>query len=240
VTRLRRVVLGLLLGLALAGSSTGSANTTKVEDYDAFWLWAGVRPQSVLAQARSLYLLQGEVTLGDPPRLIAQRPALPRIDHAEAWMVVRVQTLAWPETVYSQVLAALARWRASGTDVVGVQIDFDAATHHLQDYAAFLSDLRRRLPPNTKLGATGLLDWSSHGDPAGLDALGGVVDEVVLQIYQGRHVIPGYENYLARLDRLRLPFRIGLLQGGDWSPPPNLADHPWFRGYVVFLLNDAD
>ena len=239
MSRLRAALLRLLAGLALGWSSAASASTTNVEDYDSFWLWAGVKPQSVLAQARSLYLLQGEVTLGDPPRLIAQRSALPRIGHAQVWMVVRVQTLAWPETVYAQVLAALARWRASGNDVVGVQIDFDAATHHLQDYAAFLGNLRRRLPANTKLGVTGLLDWSSHGDPAGLDALGGVVDEVVLQIYQGRHVIPGYEAYLASLDRLRLPFRIGLLQGGDWSPPPSLESHPWFRGYVVFLLNDA-
>jgi len=239
VNRVRRGLLALLLGLVLAGSSTSAANTTRVEDYDAFWLWAGVKPQSVLAQAHSLYLLQGEVTVGDPPRLIAQRSALPRIDRAEVWMVVRVQTLDWPEPIYSQVLAALARWRASGANVVGLQIDFDAATRHLQDYAAFLSDLRHRLPPDTKLGVTGLLDWSAHGDPAGLDALGGVVDEVVLEIYQGRHVIPGYEGYLANLDRLRLPFRIGLLQGGDWSPPPSLAAHPWFRGYVVFLLNDA-
>jgi hypothetical protein len=233
---MRAPCIALLAALALGGAAR--ASTTDVADYDSFWLWAGVKPQAVLARARHLYLLQGEVTLGDPVRLIAQRPALPRIDHAEVWMVVRVQTLDWPEPVYTQVLAALARWRASGNDVVGVQIDFDAATRHLQDYAAFLGDLRRRLPPDTKLGVTGLLDWSSHGDPADLDALGGVVDEVVLQIYQGRHVIPGYETYLARLDRLRLPFRIGLLQGGDWSPPPSLADHPWFRGYVVFLLND--
>jgi hypothetical protein len=237
----RRIVLfGLLAGLARAGSRATSASTTDVEDYDSFWLWAGVKPQSVLEHARNLYLLQGEVTLGDPPRLIAQRPALPRIDRADVWMVVRVQTLAWPEPVYGQVLAALDRWRASGNDVVGVQIDFDAATHHLKDYAAFLGDLQRRLPAGTRLGVTGLLDWSSHGDPAGLDALAGVVDEVVLQIYQGRHVIPGYEAYLAGLDRLRLPFRIGLLQGGEWSPPPALAEHPWFRGYVVFLLNPAD
>jgi hypothetical protein len=229
----------LLAGVAMGWSGGASADTTNVADYDAFWLWAGVTPQAVLAQARSLYLLQGEVTLGDPPRLIAQRSALPRIDRAEVWMVVRVQTLAWPEPVYTQVLAALNRWRASGNTVVGVQIDFDAATHHLKDYAAFLGDLRRRLPPGTRLGVTGLLDWSSHGDPAGLDALAGVVDEVVLQIYQGRHVIPGYETYLARLDRLHLPFRIGLLQGGDWSPPPDLEAQPWFRGYVVFLVNEA-
>ena len=237
MSRLRAAFLVLLAGLSLAGSTT--ASTTKVEDYDSFWLWAGVKPQSVLAQARNLYLLEGEVTLGEPPRLIAQRSALPRIDHANVWMVVRVQTLAWPESVYQQVLAALARWRASGNDVVGLQIDFDAATHHLKDYATFLGDLRQRLPADTKLGVTGLLDWSSHGDPAGLGALGGVVDEVVLQIYQGRHVIPGYEDYLAHLDRLRLPFRIGLLQGGDWSAPAVLMTDPWFRGYVVFLLNDA-
>jgi hypothetical protein len=233
---LRAALVGILAGVALACGAEG--DTTKVEDYDSFWLWAGVQPQSVLAQARQLYLLQGEVTLGEPPRLVAQRSALPRIGHAGVWMVVRVQTLAWPETVYAQVLAALERWRASGNDVVGVQIDFDAATRHLKNYAAFLADLRHRLPGGTKLGVTGLLDWSAHGDPAGLDALAGVVDEVVLQIYQGRHVIPGYETYLARLDRLNLPFRIGLLQGGEWSPPPGLEADPWFRGYVVFLLNE--
>jgi Protein of unknown function (DUF3142) len=235
---MRAALLGLLAALVLGANGAASADTVRVQDYDSFWLWAGVKPQSVLAQARNLYLLQGEVTLGDPPRLVAQRAALPRIAHAGVWMVVRVQTLAWPETVYAQVLAALGRWRASGNDVVGVQIDFDAATHRLQDYAAFLGDLRRRLPAGTRLGVTGLLDWSGHGDPAGLDALAGVVDEVVLQIYQGRHVIPGYEAYLASLDRLRLPFRIGLLQGGAWSPPSSLEAHPWFRGYVIFLLND--
>jgi len=61
--------------------------------------------------------------------------------------------------------------------------------------------------------------------------------EAVLQIYQGRHVIPGYASYLAKLDRLTIPFRIGLLQGGDWSPPPSLGRHPLFRGYAVFLVN---
>ena len=230
-------LLAVVASLALAGGTR--AGTAQVEDYDAFWLWAGVKPQTVLAQARTLYLLQSEVVPGDPPRLVAQRPAVPRIDHAEVWMVVRVQTLAWPEPVYAQVLAALARWRASGNTVVGVQIDFDAATRHLDDYAAFLGDLRRRLPPDCRLGITGLLDWSSHGDPAELAALAGVVDEVVLQIYQGRHVIPGYQEYLARLDRLALAFRIGLLQGGEWDAPSALADNPWFRGYVVFLLNPS-
>ena len=32
-------------------------------DYDAFWLWAGVAPQPVLDQARTIYILDGEVTI---------------------------------------------------------------------------------------------------------------------------------------------------------------------------------
>src|SRR5262245_7402197 len=100
-------------------------------------------------------------------------------------MAVRVETLDWPEAVYTQVLAALARWRAAGNKVVGLQIDFDAGTRHLENYAGFLADLRRRLPLDCRLSITGLLDWSSNGDPAGLQALAGTVDEIVLQIYQG-------------------------------------------------------
>jgi hypothetical protein len=84
-----------------------------------------------------------------------------------------------------------------------------------------------------------LLDWSSNGDPRGLDALASTVDEVVLQIYQGRRVIPGYAAYMTRLDRLQVPFRIGLLQGGEWQAPPGLEANPNFRGYVVFLRNDV-
>jgi len=82
-------------------------------------------------------------------------------------------------------------------------------------------------------------DWSAHGDPAGLDRLAGTVDEVVLQIYQGRHVIPGYAGYLSRLGAMKVPFRIGLLQGGEWRAPPGLETNPKFRGYVVFLRNAA-
>jgi hypothetical protein len=205
--------------------------------YDAVWLWAGVKPQPALATAKRLYLLQGQVEQGDPVRLVAQRPAIPRLGQRELWMVVRVETLDWPPLVYRQVLAALVRWRAAGNRVVGIQIDFDARTRHLTEYAAFLRELRARLPADCRLGITGLLDWSANGDPRGLDALSGVVDEAVLQIYQGDQVIPGYGRYLAKLGRMTLPFRIGLLQGGEWQAPPELEANPRFRGYVVFLRN---
>ena len=229
----------LLAGLMLPPKVTPAAAVERVDAsrYEAFWLWAGVKPQPVLEHARRLYLLQSEVEAGDPVRLVAQRPAIPRVSGPELWMVVRVGTLRWPPHVYRQVLAQLERWRSAGNRVAGLQIDFDARTRHLKDYALFLDDLKHRLPADCRLSVTGLLDWSSNGDPKGLAALAGVVDEVVLQIYQGRRVIPGYALYLARLGRLKIPFRIGLLQGGEWRMPPQLPSNPWFRGFVVFLRN---
>ncbi|MGO4211681.1 DUF3142 domain-containing protein [Terriglobus sp. YAF25] len=225
-----------LLALGATNIFCAQSSVVDVNRYDAFWLWAGVTPQPALAHARTVYLLDAEVRPGKS-MLISQRPALPHVQHADVWMVVRVETLDWSPTLYSQVLSDLARWRQAGNRIAGLQIDFDANTHRLEEYAAFLKDLRRRLPADYKLGITGLLDWSSHGDPQGLDALAGAVDEVVLQIYQGRHVIPGYEQYLTRLDRLKIPFRIGLLENGEWQQPANLASNLYFRGFVVFLLN---
>jgi hypothetical protein len=229
----------LLLMLLLSTGRAAQADTDTVDasHYDAFWLWAGVQPQPVLDRASTIYLLNAEVRPGNPVRLIAQRPALPHVRNANVWMVVRAGTLQWSPAVYAQVLADLERWRKAGNRIAGLQIDFDAHTHRLETYAEFLKDLRRRLPSGCQLGITGLLDWSSNGDPRGLEALAGVVDEVVLQIYQGRHVISGYQGYLARLDRLKIPFRIGLLQGGEWHAPVDLTANPWFRGFVVFLQN---
>lgn len=236
--------LAIAVLLAFAAASGGSVpqtlapeNRVDANNYDAFWLWAGVKPQPVLARATRIYLLQGQVEAREPVRFVSQRPAIPHVRGPEVWIVVRVETLRWPPPVYRRVLAQLARWRSAGNNVVGIQIDFDARTRHLEDYAAFLKDLRQRLPADCKLGITGLLDWSSNGDPKGLDALASAVDEVVLQIYQGRHVIPGYAGYLARLDRMKVPFRIGLLQGGEWRAPVGLAANSHFRGYVVFLQN---
>ncbi len=226
----------LLLLIGAASIARAQSSVVQASRYDAFWLWAGVVPQPALAHARTVYLLDAEVRPGKSA-LISQRPAVPHVRYAEVWMVVRVETLDWSPGLYTQVLSDLARWRQAGNRIAGLQIDFDAHTRHLESYAIFLRDLRRRLPAGCRLGITGLLDWSSQGDPQDLDALAGAVDEVVLQIYQGRHVIPGYERYLIRLDRLKIPFRIGLLEGGEWQQPENLAANPYFRGFVVFLQN---
>jgi hypothetical protein len=169
-------------------------------------------------------------------RFRPQRSTPPRSPGKQVWLVIRTDTLDWPPEAYALVARHLGQWRALGNRVVGVQVDFDARTRGLDRYAAFLGELRARLPGDAKLSVTGLMDWSANADPAALARLAGTVDEVVVQTYQGRTTIPGYERYLSRLDRFPIPFRIGLVERGTWREPAALRANPRFRGYVVFLL----
>lgn len=154
----------------------------------------------------------------------------------DVWLVVRTDTLDWPEDAYALLLRHLSRWGAAGNRVSGVQIDFDARTRHLGSYETFLVDMRRRLPTDAKLSVTGLLDWSANGDPVVLARLAGIVDEVAIQTYQGRETIPDSADYLDHLDKFPIPFKVGLVEGGAWREPDGLRRSPQFRGYVVFLL----
>nr|WP_301294758.1 DUF3142 domain-containing protein [Pseudomonas sp. S3E17] len=234
------MVKHLWLGVLLLASPAFGA--VDARDYDAFWLWSGVTPQPVLKQAKTLYILQGQInaTRRAPQRgvqLIAQGISVPRLTRGDVWVVYRAHTLRWPEQVYTQLLGQVQRWRDAGNPVVGIQIDFDARTQYLHEYADFLRDLRQRLPADLKLSITGLMDWSSNADPTAISQLKGVVDEVVVQTYQGRQSIPDYAAYLPRMNRMGLPFKIGLIQGGEWEEPGYLQGSEWFRGYVVFLRN---
>ncbi|MDB5640693.1 MAG: hypothetical protein JWN07_10, partial [Hyphomicrobiales bacterium] len=109
----------------------------------------------------------------------------------------------------------------------------------LAGYAAFLREVRAALPAEYRLGVTGLMDWASQGDPRDLDAVAGVVDEVIFQTYRGRATVPDIDAYLRRLGRLRIPFKLGLAEGAIWPSPADVASNPNFRGYVVFLQNGS-
>lgn len=228
-----------LIGWLCSGSVWAAVDA---RDHDAFWLWSGVSPQSVLNQAQTLYLLQGQIFAPRRDRervaFIAQGMSVTRLPQPNLWIVYRAHTLRWPTSVYRRLLSQVERWQQAGNAIAGVQIDFDARTRYLQEYVVFLKDLRQRLPSRYQLSITGLLDWSSHADPLAIGQLQGVVDEVVVQTYQGRHSIPDYAAYLPRVSRLGLPFKIGLIQGGDWTAPDSVQHSPWFRGYVVFLQNE--
>jgi len=233
----------LIIEMLLMVSVQAEAPTGIVDprEYDAFWLWAAVAPQPVLARARTLYVLKGQIepVRGEDSgvRIIEQHAAVPKRSDADEWLVYRVHTLRWSPAIESIVLAQLSRARSVGDRVVGVQIDFDARTLHLGEYLDFLRKFRIKLPSAFKLSITVLLDWTGRVDSEQVNQLRGIVDEIVVQTYQGRHTIPNYADYVPRVSRLSVPFKIGLVQGGVWNFPSDLTRNPWFRGYVVFLLN---
>lgn len=207
------------------------------ERYDSFWLWAGVRAPAFVGQARTLYLLDGEIRAREPAHYVSLRPGTPSLPGKSLWLVVRTDTLAWPDAASAALARRLDVWRMAGNRVQGLQVDFDARTRGLPLYAGFLRRLRRDLPAGYRLSVTGLMDWSANADPATLDALRGTVDEVVVQTYQGRSTVPGYERWLSKLRGFPLPFKLGLVQDGDWRGAGAIERESNFRGYVVFVVN---
>ena len=243
---LRQLTVLLLTTVALAciTPSSADAGVVRAEDYASFWLWGGVQPQPVLAQAQELYILQGQVVekkhrVRSQAAVIAQGMSVARLTKGKVWLVYRADTLNWTPAVVQALVGRLQQWQQAGNPVVGLQVDFDVKTRHLPEYVAFLQRLRAALPKTCKLSITGLLDWGSNGDSSAINQLRQVVDEVVVQTYQGRKTIATCNRYLPALKRLTLPFKIGLIQHGEWVPDKALEASPWFSGYVVFLQNRA-
>ncbi len=205
-------------------------------------MWGGVKPQPVLSQARTLYILQGQVAekemeAGRKTVVIAQGTAVGRITDRDVWLVYRAATLEWTPETMRVILSRLERWKLSGNRTAGIQVDFDVKTRRLPEYVRFLRKLRSLLPAEYRLSITGLLDWANNGDPKAINGLKHVVDEVVVQTYQGRRTVRNYQVYLPALKRLALPFKIGIIQNGEWEAPAGLESNPFFQGYVVFLQN---
>lgn len=206
-------------------------------DYSAFYLWSGVAPHQAVERAEAVYLLWGELRAADPATIVPLRRTVPQPGKAELWLVVRAERLDWSESAYVQLIEAARRWNRDG-NLTGIQVDFDSGTGGLGNYAAFLRDLRQRLPESLKLSATGLMDWPANAADADLAALSDVLDEIVVQTYRHTSTVPDYRRYLAATERLDLPYRIALVEGGEWSAPDHLAEDPEFIGYIVFLLGE--
>ncbi|EMA8633270.1 DUF3142 domain-containing protein [Cronobacter sakazakii] len=230
----------LLVSLLLATTSAwAQATRANDADYRAFWLWSGVRPSAALRQAEVIYLHQGDVvTRQGKAAFVRLGQPVARLRAPALWLTVRLERLDLSDEMLDTLARLPVRWAQAGNPVTGLQIDFDAATRRIGDYGQFLTRLRARLDGRFALGVTGLLDWAQTGSVAQLNAL--PVDELVVQTYQGRDTVPGYARYLPALLGLRIPFKIGIAQNGEWdkAQEKTLAASPWYRGAVIFVMND--
>ena len=231
------IVIAILA--ALAAKPCLASDAVRAENYDAYWLWAGVKARPVLNHAKTIYLLQGEIGHGQDGavRIKAQGATEPGPHKQTLWLAYRVRALDWDRSIFAAINNRIAAWQAFSGEIAGVQIDFDASTRSLENYADFLQRLRQSVPQQYRLSITGLMDWASQGDPQNLNALSKAVDEVIFQTYQGHDTLADINAYLARLDRIKIPFKIGLAEGSSWNPTEHIDRNPNFRGYIVFLQN---
>lgn len=212
--------------------------------YD-YWAWhPKVHPGRVSDEAGTLYLLQGELLVRGGNALFQRRGFPPPTVSAHPLVLVyRLETMDWPDSLQHQVERDLQAFEAKRNRVWGIQIDFDAGTRNLDRYGELLRRIRAALPARYRLSVTGLMDWASQGKLEDLNALEGVVDEIVFQAYQGRRPIKEHRRYFERLSArtLSVPFKLGLVEQGDYDRDVLAAvrRHPAYRGTVVFLLPDG-
>lgn len=226
-------------------------NSVNPTDYRAFWLWGVPKHKKALANAQSIYVLQGHV-YKNSPKLIRQGTGVlnfyqPNRTEKTAqtkkaiWLVYRTDALNWQASTLDGIIKQIHYWEKQGQPITGIQIDFDAATQKLADYGRFLKAVRAQLPKQYRLSITGLLDWTNHID-AIEKQLGAYIDDITIQTYQKTSTVTGYTSYLTRLKKLKIPFKIGLIEKGSWDKHFDenigLQHNPYFQGYVVFLLQD--
>lgn len=231
--------------LVVGQSCLAATAQTRVDanQYASFWIWGNIQSATYLAKAKELYILQGEVRIirgTQHSTLIPQGVSVLNIPKQTVWLVFRTHHLNWTDQELAMILPRIKQWENSGNHIQGIQIDFDARTNNLKQYALFLAKLRQKLPLKYQLSITGLLDWSNVQDQATLDLLRKNIDELVIQTYQGSTTIANYQAYLKRIAQLKLPYKIGLVQYGAWDSKLNstLTIDPNFKGFVVFLLRD--
>lgn len=188
------------------------------------YVWQRVwTPQhaAALAQSRDLFSASRVLGLQVHPREgwreIPVNLSLLKQDGRPLWLVVRLdgQLAQLDESAIRQrLLKQVQQWQAAGLQVIGVEIDHDAATARLHDYQHFLQQLRQQLPRSLQLGITALPTWI---DSAALPSVLQQVDSSVLQVHavlspqQGLFSRPLALRWVKQYAKMtQRPFRVAL------------------------------
>lgn len=246
-------ISGLVLCTACSPAQSENSSLLKADvdpsryvdarQYASFWIWGNISSSPYLQQASELYILQGEMNWNKPLKQSEFIPQGIQVLHKpqqKIWIVIRSHHLQWSNSNIQQILQRLKHWENNGNQIQGLQIDFDAKTKNIHQYALFLENIRKQLPQKYRLSITGLMDWTNIQDQQTLSILRRNIDEIAIQTYRGSATIENYTSYLNKVSKLKLPYKIGLVQHGRWHAPQHLINDPYFKGYVVFLLRTAN
>ncbi len=186
--------LMLIAALALSGCAGQVRSQQRPPKWTTgFWLWSeGAGDTSgINTPLDSLYILAGNIQYGTRPFAVkgwAVYANLPRELPAasENWLVFRSDGQSVPDQelvplLVERVLQLRVAASSRKIELAGVQLDIDCPTGKLSNYAVFLGEMRKALPPGMRISITALLDWFRDGTSVA-DVVA-EVDEFVPQFY---------------------------------------------------------
>ncbi len=181
--RWRRFVAASIGFLSVLACSQAPAPTHEAYIWQRHWTPAVIAALSTQQSVFTGWRVLGLQVIGS--QKIGVGPDLPALANSAkpVRLVVRIEGARGPLAVpalWAELEPLLARWRAGGVDVAGIEIDHDCATAALDDYASWLRELRDAMPRDLKLSVTALPSWLES--PA-LDQVLGAVDDSVLQVH---------------------------------------------------------
>ncbi|MCE2950978.1 MAG: DUF3142 domain-containing protein [Alphaproteobacteria bacterium] len=199
------------------------------------WVWAGITVKDVPATG-ILYLYQGHVTQKNGALSYTKHGLYPHALARDLFLVYRLtKPLPAPEDLAAIFHHHQSKWTQSDTRVLGIQLDFDAATKDLAVYAQYLRDLRRHVRAPSKISITGLGDWITSAPRAAQGDLMDACDEIVFQLYQERAPLPHIETFFKKLVPFNRPFKVGLLANANSQRYSNiLVQLSHCQGVVLF------
>jgi hypothetical protein len=203
----------------------------------AYWIWAGITEKDA-APDHALYIYQGVFTPYHASIDYQHKGLHPYPAHAPAvYLVYRLKDeLPDPDLMVKIFKTQAMHWQGHGVQIIGIQLDFDSPTAKLLTYGHFLEDFRHILPAHYRLSVTGLGDWIINAKKSDLRVISKHVDEIVFQLYQGRHDLPTMTPYFDRLKSYPTPFKIGLLQQNDYTAKIHLLEkNKNFKGIIYFI-----
>ena len=224
------VVLLLTIG-TLNGLKPDVKNTDSQENIE-HWIWQH-QHLNLAKSSSGLVIMQGEYQLNDGQVIFIKKGVAPSYikGSTPVRLLFRAYQLPPIDVFIKHIDYLIYHWKLAGTEVVGVQIDYDSPSQQLAQYRQYVSKLSERYG-SYFMSITGLASWLAD-NMNGLNQFAGVIDYVAIQFYQFEQPIPQVEQYIKRLAELKTPYKIGVTNHVNFARLTFPANN-YFIGKIIF------
>ncbi|NQZ09220.1 MAG: DUF3142 domain-containing protein [Algicola sp.] len=209
-------------------------NTTPPQKVELqHWIWQA-QDMEFIEQSDGIVIMQGEFQQVDNQVVFVKKGLAPHPVkfQGSVRLLVRVYALPPVAEFIAQVNYLLQNWQHSGTSVAGIQVDYDSPAAQLDHYHRYLQKVSHHYGREF-ISITGLSSWLADNLPA-LNRFGDVVDYVAIQFYQYHLPVPQVEQHIARLPRLKVPYKVGITTAPRFAEL-QFNDSPYYTGKLIFL-----